>query len=164
MKKNFEKAVNAVLDHEGGYVNDPADPGGETNYGISKSAHPDIDIKKLTKTRAKEIYHQDYWQACSCDDLPSGIDILVFDAAVNQGPRFARRTLQQVAGATADGVIGPKTLAAVEAANKNQALVVEFCARRAVRYGQNRNFDLYGLGWMRRLSAMHHLAATVKQG
>lgn len=163
MKDNFEKAVNAVLDHEGGHVDDPADPGGETKYGISKSAYPNEDIAKLTKARAKKLYRQDYWDACACDDLPSGVDILVFDAAVNQGPKFARRMLQKAAGATVDGVIGPKTLQAVKAKSAGKTLS-EFAALRAVRYAENKNFNAYGLGWMRRLSSMLYKAATVKQG
>ncbi len=85
MKENFERALKLVLDHEGGYVNDPDDPGGETKYGISKRAYPSLDIKNLTVEQAAGIYWRDYWDACSCDQLAYPMDITVFDTAVNCG-------------------------------------------------------------------------------
>ena len=85
MKENFERSLKFVLDHEGGYVNDLDDPGGETNYGISKRAYPSLDIKNLTVEQAAGIYWRDYWDACSCDKLVYPIDCYVFDTAVNCG-------------------------------------------------------------------------------
>lgn len=150
METNFKQAVAAVLEHEGGYVDDPKDPGGETKYGISKRSYPQEDIKKLTKKRAREIYHSDYWQACSCDDLPAGVDMMTFDTAVNQGPSVARRLLQRACGVTVDGIIGPVTLDAIRGMPA-PALLSEYAARRAVRYGSLDSFRRFGLGWMRRL-------------
>lgn len=94
MKESWEKSVKFVLDIEGGYVNDEKDPGGETKYGISKRAYPEVDIKSLTEEEAKAIYRRDYWDACNCDHLSIGIDTLVFDTAVNMGIGAAREILK----------------------------------------------------------------------
>lgn len=85
MKKDFNKALKFVLKWEGGYSNDPRDPGGETKYGISKRSYPNEDIKNMTLERAKEIYYQNYWLKAGCDDLPYPFNIVVFDTAVNMG-------------------------------------------------------------------------------
>jgi hypothetical protein len=82
---SFQQAVTFVLAREGGYANDPADPGGETNYGISKRAHPDLDIKSLTVEQAREIYREAYWGPAGCDGLSPGWALVVFDTAVNCG-------------------------------------------------------------------------------
>jgi len=74
-----------VLAREGGYVNDAADPGGETNMGISKRAYPAVDILNLTREQAGDIYHRDYWLACACDTLDQGAALALFDTAVNVG-------------------------------------------------------------------------------
>ena len=89
MKENFDKAVEFVLAHEGGYVCDPFDPGGETRWGISKRAHPTVDIRNLTREGAIAIYKASYWNAMKCDDYPWPIDAILFDTAVNQGPSYA---------------------------------------------------------------------------
>ena len=79
---DFERAFDLLMESEGGYSDDPADPGGETNFGISKRAYPKEDIRFLTLERAKEIYKRDYWDAIRADDLPYPINILIFDAAL----------------------------------------------------------------------------------
>lgn len=86
---DFEKALKFVLKWEGGYSNDKNDPGGETKYGISKRSYPELDISKLTLKQAEEIYYQNYWLKCGCNELPYPFDILVFDTAVNMGKRRA---------------------------------------------------------------------------
>lgn len=86
MKENFDKAITFTLSYEGGYSNDPKDPGGETKYGISKRYHPNVDIKNLTQGAAMEIYRKEYWDVMKCDDLPFPLDICIFDSAVNPGP------------------------------------------------------------------------------
>ena len=91
----FEKAVFFTIEREGGYVNDPHDPGGETKYGISKRSYPDLDIPNLKREDAEAIYRKEYWDKCKCSDLPHGIDLLTFDAAVNQGPEAAIKMLQR---------------------------------------------------------------------
>lgn len=153
----FDRAVAFVLNHEGTYVHDPNDPGGETNFGISKRAFPDLDIKLLTKEEAIEIYRKQYWLPCRCGYFPPQIAVVLFDAAVNQGPSSAVRMLQQALGVEADGIVGTKTLAAVQQ-TPLRSIVHEFIARRAVAYAQNDNVKLYGLGWFRRLSQCHALA------
>jgi len=85
MKKDFDKALKFVLKWEGDYSNDPRDPGGETKYGISKRSYPELNISKLTLKQAKEIYYQNYWLKCGCDNLPYPFNIVVFDTAVNMG-------------------------------------------------------------------------------
>ena len=91
----FDSAIQFVLEREGGYVNDPADPGGETNMGISKRAYPNEDIKNLTVERAKALYHRDYWLAAGCDALSPPLDLIVLDTAVNMGVGRARQFLGQ---------------------------------------------------------------------
>ncbi len=145
---SFDAAVAVILRHEGGYVNDPRDPGGETNFGICKRSYPNEDIKNMTPARAAQIYRRDYWDKCKCDQLPESIRLLVFDAAVNQGVGAAVKMLQKAVGTTEDGIIGPNTLAKVAAA-KN--LPVLYAAERAVRYANNANIGTYGRGWFRRL-------------
>ena len=91
MKNNFAAAIRFTLgwetggDPDGAYTNDPADPGGETRWGIAKRFHPDVDIKNLTREGAEAIYQKEYWEAAGCDDLPAPLDIAVFDSAVNPG-------------------------------------------------------------------------------
>ena len=160
MKESFDSAMEAILAWEGGYVNDPNDPGGATKYGISKRAHPDVDISKLSKKQARKIYQRDYWEPCGCEELPAGLDLLVFDCAVNQGPGFAVRTLQQSVGAAEDGIFGPRTREAAESKDSREA-IRELVARRGVRYGRLANFSRYGLGWMRRLADIHQRACNL---
>ncbi len=148
----FALAVSFVLakEIEGGYVNDPRDPGGETNFGISKRSYPNLDIRGLTKDDAIAIYRRDYWDAVQGDALPPVIAVAVFDAAVNQGRSPAITLLQRAAGVTADGRLGPLTLAAVQAADPDE-LLFEYLGWRARRYHGTANADVYIRGWMIRL-------------
>ena len=91
---SFDRAVALVLKHEGGYVNDSRDPGGETRYGISKRAYPDVDILRLTEDEAKAIYKRDYWDTLRPDEIPEPLAICLFDAAVNMGAVTSVRLLQ----------------------------------------------------------------------
>lgn len=106
---NFNEAFTELLGHEGGYVYNPADPGGETNWGISKRAYPNEDIKNLTQGRAKEVYYADYWLPCHLDRLPEEVRFDLFDAAVNSGVGQAIKWLQEAVGVTQDGTVGPVT-------------------------------------------------------
>lgn len=94
----FEQAVERVLGAEGGYVNDPDDPGGETKYGISKRANPDVDIPSLTEDKARELYRERYWNAIKADQLPGPLREMAFDAAVNQGVPWTKAALRRVGG------------------------------------------------------------------
>ena len=160
MNETFETALAAVLGWEGGYVNDPRDAGGETNFGISARAYPGLNIKSLTRDQAAALYRRDYWDACRCDALPSPLALLVFDAAVNQGPGAAVRMMQEAAGVPEDGRIGPRTLAAAQA----PAVVGAFAVARARRYAGARDFPAFGRGWLNRLFDMHRRAVLMGEG
>lgn len=96
---NWERSIDFVLRWEGGYSSgDNGDPGGETNFGISKRAFPNLDIKNLTIEEAKEIYNKKYWMPLDCHKLPDGMALAVFDSAVNCGPTKARQWLKQSDG------------------------------------------------------------------
>ena len=115
----FEDCIDKVLEHEGGYVNDPKDPGGETNFGISKRAYPDVDIKNLTEDGAKDIYRRDYWDKNRVDDLADELKHIFFDMCVNQGRGTAVKILQRACNAkgadlAVDGGFGPGTKGALE--------------------------------------------------
>ena len=107
---NFDQAFTKLLGAEGGYTCNPADPGGETNWGISKRSYPDVDIKALTQEQAKSIYMHDYWQPCQIELLPEEVQYDMFDAAVNSCNGQAVKFLQKAAGVIDDGIIGTITL------------------------------------------------------
>ena len=153
---DFDRAFDLLMESEGGYSDDPLDPGGETNFGISKRAYPKEDIQFLTMERAKEIYRRDYWDAIRADDLPYPINILIFDAAVNQSKKAAVRMLQESLKIKQDGVIGSQTIKAAVAAP--DGVCADFLSIRAARYANTANFGRFGRGWMRRL---FHLALHV---
>ncbi len=119
MLTKFEDIIEVVLEHEGGYVNDPKDPGGETNFGIARRSHPDVDIANLTKEGAKEIYYQNYWMKNRVPQMPDDLKHIYFDMCVNQGRGRAVKILQRAANAKGanlkvDGGLGPKTIGALE--------------------------------------------------
>jgi len=148
----FEDAIDFVIANEGGLVNDPHDPGGLTNYGISQSSYPNVDIKNLTRIEAEAIYERDYWHY---DDIASQrIATKLFDASVNMGPVRAGRLLQLALGAVeagpvvADGIIGSATIEAINAADENR-LLDEYKAR-LVKYYCELDKPEFLLGWLRR--------------
>lgn len=139
MKKypeDFEKAIQFTLRWEGGYVNDPDDPGGETNYGIAKAFYPDLDIKNLTKEQAIEIYYKDYWLRYGCDKLPYPLNIAFFDSTVNPGIKHARRFLQ-TAGEDVYKFLMARVSYYVKRANRVKRL------RKFLRGWLNRTVDLF---------------------
>jgi lysozyme family protein len=158
---NADRAIPLILKHEGGFVNHPKDPGGATNKGITlatfrryvKPSGTVADLKALTEAQAIVVYKRQYWDRVMGDDLPSGVDYAVADFAVNSGPSRAVRELQRVIGVTQDGVIGPKTLAAVLPL-KPATVINALCDRRlqfmrAIRGG--RLWQTFGRGWQRRV-------------
>ena len=157
----FDQAVDFVLKEkiEGGYVNDPRDPCGETNFGISKRSYPKVNMKTLTREGAIAIYKRDYWDAAGCDDLPAKVAVAVFDCAVNQGVSIAKRLLQKAARVTVDGAIGPKTLAAVHKVDADE-LVVQFLGWRLRRYAFTANASTYMRGWSNRVLYLQSFLAT----
>lgn len=146
---SFDKAFQITVGVEGGYVNDPADPGGETRYGISKRAHPDVDIKSLTLDQARDIYRRDYWQAASCDSMPERIGHLVFDCAVHHGVRVAIKLLQRALKVADDGEFGPITRGTLTARDTNETADL-LMAQRMLYLMTCSAWPTYKLGWAKR--------------
>ena len=149
----FEIALSFVLAMEGGFVDDPDDPGGMTRYGISQRAYPDLDIRHLTQAQASAIYYQDYWQPCQCDHLPVATACVLFDTAVNMGQGTAIKLLQQSVNTQVDGVIGQQTIAACFR-ERCAHYLPDMLSRRAKRYhqiAQDEKQSRFFRGWMRRL-------------
>ena len=161
--ENFDLALSEVLAFEGGYVNDPRDPGGETNFGISKRAYPAENIKAMTRERASAIYRRDYWRAVAGDDLPGGVDLAVFDAAVNSGPGRAIRWLQRALVVPADGVLGPKTMDAARAADP-AVTVKRMTADRLAYLKGLATWARFGKGWARRVDSIRAAGLELARG
>ena len=147
----FDQCFDKLISHEGGYVNDPRDPGGETKFGISKRAYPQVDIKNLTLDAAKDIYKRDYWDRAQCDKLPPQLAYLLFDAAVNSGIGQSIRFLQRAVNLADDGVIGPMTLAAVGRSDA-EAISARFLGQRLEFMTKLTTWDTFGKGWARRIA------------
>jgi lysozyme family protein len=155
----FEIYFDRLLGNEGGYVNSALDPGGETNWGISKRQYPNLNIKTLTRDAAKVIYLTDFWQAANMDAFDAAISWQVFDAAVNHGIANATRMLQKAAGVADDGHIGPITIAAVKV-RKPVYIVVRFIAARIRFWKLLSTWATFGKGWMERAAADLDFAAV----
>jgi lysozyme family protein len=155
---NFEGFIERVLSHEGGYVNDARDPGGETKFGICKRSYPSVDIKGLTRDAAISIYRADFWERVKGDELPRAFAFQALDAAVNHGIGNAVRWLQRAAGVADDGNIGPATLAAISR-QEPADLVLAFNAERLEFYAKLAAFDAFGRGWVRRVAGNLRYAA-----
>lgn len=149
---DFETAFTQLLGNEGGYVNDPRDPGGETKFGISKRSYPGEDIAGLTADRAKEIYRRDFWGPAGCDAWPDLVKFEVFDVAVNAGVVTAIKMLQRSVNATPDGVIGPQTTLKVQSARPDW-LLRRLVAQRLRFYTGLKTFATFGAGWVNRVAA-----------
>jgi lysozyme family protein len=146
---NFDEAIGFVLSNEGGLSNDPADPGGLTNFGISQKSYPNLDIRNLTREDAVQIYQDDYWNKFQYGDITSQrVATKLFDSAVNMGPVRAVRLLQLAVNVQADGVLGVQTIAAVNAADESN-LMDEFKAQLA-KYYCDLGKPEFMLGWLRR--------------
>jgi len=168
MKDNFDAALKAILHHEGGYVNHPADPGGMTNLGVTKRVWEEwvgheVDEKTmrgLTPEIVGPMYKTKYWDKIKGDDLPTGVDYCVFDAAVNSGPGRAAKWLQACVGVEPDGGIGPKTLAAVAAFDPKE-LVEDYNKRRLSFLMDLKTWDTFGKGWGRRVAEVQTSASSM---
>ena len=157
MEGNFEKCLEIILHHEGGYVNHPRDPGGETNLGVTKRVYDEWggkkNMKDLTEEDVAPIYEKNYWFKAKCYQLPSGLDLAVFDWSVNSGPGRAVKKLQKMIGTVADGGIGPNTLRTLDEYIKHHGLAVTIENYKNVRqafYESLSTFDTFGKGWTRR--------------
>lgn len=154
---NFDEAFHHLLGHEGGYVNHPDDPGGETNWGVTKVVARQHGYEGLMKDMpvevAKAVYRKSYWDAVQADNLPPAIRYAVFDAAVNSGVGTSVRWLQQSVGATPDGVLGPKTLAALQEVNPD-GLLRRMLARRLRAMTDMKGWPSFSAGWTRRVATL----------
>lgn len=165
---NFPRALALVLQNEGGYSCNSADPGGATNRGITRATlarwrgHPvsKADVRSLGRAEAAAIYRARYWDAVRGDDLPGGIDLAVFDYAVNSGPGRAAKCLQRCVGVRADGVIGPVTLHAV-AAQHPVALINAYSKRRLSFLERLRTWRIFGRGWKARVKRVQQAALAL---
>ena len=158
MQDNYEHCLEMILHHEGGYVNHPKDPGGETNLGVTKRVYEEWggekDMTDLLVEDVAPIYQKNYWDRCKCDDLPSGLDLCVFDFAVNAGPSRSAKFLQRLIGTTVDGGIGPNTLKAVHNYVEEvglEAATEGYQSSRQEYYESLGTFDTFGRGWTRRV-------------
>lgn len=148
---NFDKAFEVLLGHEGRYSFDTRDPGGETNWGISKRSYPHLDIKALTQADAKALYKRDYWDKGQCDRLAPGLAFDFFDAAVNSGIGQASRFLQRAVGMADDGHIGPLTMAAIQRLEP-EVIQARMNGHRLEFMTKLSTFEVFGKGWTRRIA------------
>jgi len=167
MKANFDASFDKVMQSEGGYVNDPADKGGETNLGVTIGAWGAYlgraikpgEMKALTREQVKPFYKQMYWDKVKGDDLPKGVDYAVFDFAVNAGTGRASKFLQRAVGAVDDGAIGSGTLALV-AKTFNKTLLDNFSKQKEEFYRglaeKNASQQKFLKGWLARLDHVHN--------
>lgn len=165
----FAACLAQVLRHEGGYVDHPADPGGATNLGITLATLAawrgkpvtKQDVRDLTVAEAGEIYRARYWLPIRGDALPPGVDLAVFDAAVNSGPMRAAKWLQSVLGVAQDGEIGLQTLAALARAPGPVTVITDLCDAR-MRYLRGLpTWSTFGRGWTRRVAEVEGEALRV---
>ena len=168
MQSNFDACLKHLLVHEGGYVNHPSDPGGRTNLGVTQRVweewkggpSDEEEMRGLTVEKVTPLYKKRFWDAARCDDLPNGVDYLVFDFAVNAGVVRSAKTLQNVAGVTGDGVIGPLSIAAVNSM-KPEVFINEFSDNRATFYKALSTFPTFGKGWLRRVEESRATALSM---
>ena len=155
--ENYEACLKMILHHEGGYVNHPRDPGGETNLGVTKRVYEEWggtkDMRDLTQEDVAPIYEKNYWGRAKCDHLPSGLDLAVFDWAVNSGVGRAAKKLQTMIGTEADGGIGPNTLKTLDEYIEHHGIEETLRNYKAIRqkfYESLSTFDTFGKGWTKR--------------
>ena len=168
MKSNFEDSLARVLASEGGFVNHPKDPGGMTNLGCTKAVweafvgHPvsEADMRALTPEMVAPLYRRKYWDAVCGDQLPKGLDYAVFDAAINSGPGRAVKWLQEVAGTSVDGSIGPKTLSAVNAFSPLE-IIAQYNDRRLQFLESLPTWPNFGKGWGNRVAHVQSVASLL---
>lgn len=156
--ERFQQCVDRVLEHEGGYVNDPSDPGGETKFGISKRAFPLVDIIALTRADAIRLYYEHYWQRIKGDQIISNeLALQIFDMAVNAGPVVACKLVQEIVGTKQDGIIGAFTLAAMDRYPSVAGMIERYKFLRlkfyAVLIHKNPPLHRYLMGWINRIES-----------
>jgi len=159
MQSNFERSLALVLQHEGGYVHHALDPGGRTNLGVTQRVWEqyvghkvdEAEMRSLTKEMVSPLYRKEYWDAVRGDQLPSGADYLAFDFAVNAGSFRCVKTIQRALNITADGVIGPVTVKAIQDTNAED-FIEKFSAAKESFYRGLTTFPTFGKGWLNRVA------------
>ena len=156
--ENYVTCLEMILHHEGGYVNHPKDPGGETNLGVTKRVYEDFggtkDMKDLVRDDVEPIYKKNYWDRMKCDDVPAGLDLCLFDFGVNAGTGRSAKYLQRMIGTVADGGIGPNTLRALDNYIEEvgtEGAIKNFQSKRQEYYESLSTFETFGRGWTRRV-------------
>ena len=165
MKENFQKSLELMLKSEGGFSNDPHDPGGMTNLGVTRRAWEayvqrqvnEDEMRGLTPEIVAPFYKARYWNPCKCDELPLGVDYAVFDFAVNAGVSRASKTMQSALGTAADGIVGPATIGVAVNADPDHFLE-KFSAAKEQFYRGLPTFKHFGKGWLRRVSEVKQKA------
>lgn len=164
MNINFKKCLAELLNHEGGYVNHPSDPGGRTNLGVTQSVWEDWvdrlvtedEMKALTPNKVAPLYRELYWDRVKADSLASGLDYAVFDAAVNSGVSRAIKWLQMTVNVPVDGFIGAETLRASKGAS-----IQAYCAHRLSFLKERSTWPTFGKGWERRVREVEAMALNM---
>jgi lysozyme family protein len=159
MQSNWDNSFKLMLKSEGGFVNHPSDPGGMTNLGVTKATwenwvgreSDEAEMRGLTPEKVEPLYKKKYWDAVRGDELPMGLDYLMFDFAVNAGAGRAIKTLQTAVGVTPDGGFGPMTMAAVQAVDPNE-LIERFSQAKEDFYRSLTTFATFGKGWLNRVA------------
>jgi len=157
MKSNFEPCLKFVLHHEGLWSDDPRDPGGATMKGVTLAVYREYlkreaskdELRNIPDEHLHDLYRSRYWNVSKCDELPDGVDLVVFDMAVNSGVGRSAKLLQKCVGAAEDGVIGPKTMALVKQVPARQ-MIIRFSEQRRMFYKSLKAFETFGRGWLRR--------------
>jgi lysozyme family protein len=154
---NFDTAFDLLLKHEGGYSDHAADPGGKTRFGITEAVAREVgyrgDMRELPLDLAKRIYKDKYWDTVKAEQLPAAVRYPVFDAAVNSGPGQSVKWLQRALGVKDDGVIGPQTMAAANAANPD-ALKMRMLGQRLRFMAGLANWPAFSRGWAIRIASL----------
>lgn len=157
---NFPGELSDELVFEGGWSDNPADPGGATNFGITLATltiwlgrqATIADLKGMSVATRTAIYHTMFWRTVDGDGLPSGLDLVIFDMSVNGGPPRAAKMIQDIVSTTPDGDIGPKTIAAITAYGDTRGLISLYTASRQAFYRSLPQFPTFGTGWLARVA------------
>ncbi len=153
---NFDRAFDLLMQHEGGYSDHPADPGGKTQYGVTERTARrhgyEGDMRDLPLSLAKRIARVEYWDSVRADEMPDAVRFDLFDAAYNSGPKRSIQWLQLAAGVATDGIIGPRTLSAARAANPHK-LHSDFNGIRLEFLTSLETWRNFGRGWARRIAS-----------
>lgn len=168
MKDNYARCLDEVLRHEGGYVNHPADPGGATNFGVTQATYnawrkkkglAARSVKSIARSEIEAIYRNEYWNKIKGDDLPAGVDLAIFDFAVNSGVSRSSKYTQALVGTPQDGVIGPATLKAI--ASYKGKLNLDLCDKRMAFLKGLKTWPTFGKGWTNRVNSVRKVSESM---